>query len=71
MKLRGKIEFHDLEGGLFELAGEDGQRYTLLGKKSELRALQGHRVEVEGEVDEGVGIFMRGPQLRVERLRRI
>jgi hypothetical protein len=71
MKLRGKLEFQDLEGGVFELAAEDGRRYTLLGRKSELHAAEGKRVEVEGEIEDGFGIAMRGPQVRVEKLRKI
>lgn len=71
MKVRGKVEFRDLEGGLFELAAEDGQRYTLLGRKSELHAAQGQRVEVEGELHEGFGISMAGPRLKVHRLRKL
>lgn len=71
MKLRGRIEFQDLEGGVFELAGDDGQRYTLLGRKGELRAAQGQRVEIEGEIESGFGIAMRGQQVRVDKLRKL
>ena len=71
MKLRGTVEFRDLEGGFFELAAEDGERYTLLGKKSELHAAQGQRVEIEGRLDEGYGISMAGRQLKVEKLRKL
>ena len=71
MKLRGRIEFQDLEGGIFELAAEDGKRYTLLGRKSELHAAEGQRVEIDGQIESGFGIAMRGQQLRVEKLRKI
>jgi len=71
MKLTGTVEFRDLEGGLWQLAADDGKRYTLLGSKSDLRAAKGHRVEVEGALDEGFGIGMSGPQLRVEKLRKL
>jgi hypothetical protein len=71
MKLTGTVEFRDLEGGLFQLAADDGKRYTLLGPKTELRAAKGARVEVEGSLDEGFGISMSGPQLRVSKLRKL
>jgi hypothetical protein len=71
MKLTGTVEFRDLEGGLYELAADDGQRYTLLGPRKDLRAAQGQRVEVHGSLDEGFGISMSGPQLKVEKLRKL
>ena len=72
MKVTGTVEFRDLEGGLFQLDADDGKRYTLLGAKKELKAAQGQRVEVDGPVDEGgFGIGMSGPQLKVEKLRKI
>ena len=69
MKIKGTVEYRDLEGGLWQLAADDGKRYTLLGSRGELKAAQGQRVEVEGSLDEGVGIGMAGPQLRVGKLR--
>lgn len=71
MKLTGTVEYRDLEGGIWQLAADDGKRYTLLGSRGELRAAQGQRVEVEGSIDQGFGIAMAGPQLRVTRLRRL
>ena len=71
MKLTGTIAYRDLEGGLWELAADDGKTYTLLGRKMELRAAKGQRVEVEGSLDEGFGVGMSGPQLKVEKLRRL
>jgi hypothetical protein len=72
MKIAGTVEYRDLEGGLWQLAADDGKRYTLLGARAELRAAKGQRVEVEGSVDEGgFGIGMAGPQLRVDKLRRL
>ena len=71
MKLKGTVEFRDLEGGLWQLVADDGKRYTLMGSRSELKAAQGARVEVEGSLDQGFGIGMAGPQLRVAALRRI
>jgi formylmethanofuran dehydrogenase subunit C len=71
MKLKGTVEYRDLEGGLWQLAADDGKRYTLLGSRGELKSAQGARVEVEGSLDDGIGIGMAGPQLRVARMRKI
>jgi hypothetical protein len=71
MKVTGRIEHRDLEGGIWQLVGDDGKRYTLLGSRSDLKAAQGARAEVEGTVEEGFGIAMAGPQLRVEKIRRL
>jgi formylmethanofuran dehydrogenase subunit C len=71
MKVTGTVEFVDLEGGLFRLNADDGKRYTLLGPKADLRSAKGARVEVEGSLDEGIGIAMSGPQLRVSRVRKL
>jgi hypothetical protein len=71
MKVTGTVEFRDLEGGVFQLKGDDGKRYTLLGGKSELKNAKGARVEIEGSLDEGFGISMSGPQLRVGKLRKL
>jgi formylmethanofuran dehydrogenase subunit C len=71
MKVSGTVEFVDLEGGLYRLSGDDGKRYTLIGSRGELKSAKGARVEVEGSLDEGIGIGMSGPQLRVARIRKI
>ena len=71
MKVTGTVEFVDLEGGLWRLQADDGKRYTLLGAKAELKSARGARVEVEGSLDEGFGIGMAGPQLRVGRIRKL
>jgi len=61
MKVTGTIEYRDLEGGVWQLKGDDGKRYTLLGRIGEK---SGSRVEVEGILDEsGLGIAMAGPLL--------
>ncbi len=67
MKVRGRIERRDLEGGIWQLVAEDGSRYTLVGATGGLKS--GARVEVEGVIDEGFGIAMAGPQLRVQKIR--
>jgi hypothetical protein len=71
MKVTGRIEHRDLEGGIWQLVGDDGKRYTLLGSRSDLKAAQGARAEIEGTVEEGFGIAMAGPQLRVEKIRKL
>jgi hypothetical protein len=70
-KVRGRVEHRDLEGGLYQLVGEDGRRTTLLGAREELKKLVGQEVEVEGGDDPGFGIGMAGPQLRVGRVKKI
>lgn len=69
--LRGRVEFRDLEGGLYQLVGEDGSRTTLLGARKELQGLVGARVEVAGREGAGFGLAMAGPELQVERVRRL
>jgi formylmethanofuran dehydrogenase subunit C len=69
MRVRGKLERRDLEGGFWQLVAEDGKRYTLLGSVGRMKA--GARVEVEGSLDEGFGIAMAGPQLRVTSIREV
>jgi formylmethanofuran dehydrogenase subunit C len=71
MKITGTVEFVDLEGGLYRLSADDGQRYQLIGARGDLKSVKGARVEVEGSVDEGFGIGMSGPQLRVSRIRKL
>jgi formylmethanofuran dehydrogenase subunit C len=71
MKVTGTVEFVDLEGGFFRLVADDGKRYTLIGSKGALKDARGARVEVEGSIDDGFGIFMAGPQLRVDKLRKL
>jgi hypothetical protein len=67
MKVRGRVERRDLEGGFWQLVADDGKRYTLVGAIGGLKA--GSQVEVEGTIDEGFGIAMAGPQLRVQKIR--
>jgi hypothetical protein len=71
MKVTGTVEFVDLEGGIWRLNGDDGKRYTLLGARADLKPAKGARVEVEGTLDDGFGIAMSGPQLRVQRIRKL
>jgi len=69
MRVRGKLSREDLEGGIWQLIAEDGKRYTLVGSVGRMKA--GARVEVEGSLDEGFGIAMAGPQLRVSSIREL
>ena len=65
MTIRGKLERRDLEGGTWVLvAGRE--QWVLVGEVP--AALAGREVEVEGDKDEGFGLFMQGPQLRVRRI---
>jgi hypothetical protein len=73
VKIRGRVEKRDLEGGLFQLVADDGKRWTLLGAARDLERAAGAHVEVEGSADEGggFGIGMAGPQLRVSSVKKL
>ena len=73
MKLTGRLEKRDLEGGIYQLVADDGKRWTLLGGGRDLKDAAGSRVEVEGSEDAGggFGIGMAGPQLKVSRVRKL
>ncbi|HSP18820.1 MAG TPA: DUF5818 domain-containing protein [Myxococcaceae bacterium] len=65
MKVRGTVEFRDVEMGVWVLAGEDGKTYQLAGGRSSLLK-EGQRVEIDGHVDgAAMGAAMVGPILRV------
>jgi hypothetical protein len=71
MKLRGTVEFRDIEMGVWVLAGDDGKTYQLAGGRSSLLQ-EGQRVEIDGEVDvEAMGVAMVGPVLRVRSFRAV
>jgi len=62
----GVITKSDLEGGLWMLDGDDGERYQLRGGDAGLRK-QGQRVTIEGAVDKAaMGIGMSGAYLDVK-----
>ncbi|ACY13016.1 DUF5818 domain-containing protein [Haliangium ochraceum] len=64
-KFRGTVKKNDLEGGIWELHAEDGERYQLRGGNDALRT-EGEVVEVEGTIDkQAFGIGMTGPYLDV------
>ena len=52
MKIRGTVEFRDVEMGVWVLAGDDGKTYQIAGGRSSLLK-EGQRVEIEGDVDAG------------------
>lgn len=65
MKIRGTVEFQDVEMGVWVLAGDDGKTYQIVGGRSSLLK-EGQRVEIDGEVDDAaMGVAMVGPVLRV------
>jgi len=64
-KIRGTVKKNDIEGGIWELHAEDGERYQLRGGDDTL-FIEGEKVEVEGKVDKhAFGIGMTGPYLDV------
>jgi hypothetical protein len=67
MRLEGHLERRELEGGVW-LLRSGGKEYVLLGDVP--AALHGARVVVEGELDEGFGLAMAGPQVVVRSVRR-
>jgi len=65
MKVRGTVEFRDVEMGVWVLVGEDGRTYQISGGRSSLLK-EGQRVEGDGDVDDAaVSVSMVGPVLRV------
>jgi hypothetical protein len=71
VKLRGTVEFRDIETGVWVLEGEDGRTYQLSGGSAALRK-KGQRVEIDGNVDAGaMTIAMVGPVLRVRGFRAV
>jgi cob(I)alamin adenosyltransferase len=71
MKLRGTVEFRDVEMGVWVLSGDDGRTYQLSGGAPALRKV-GQRVEIEGEVDASAATMaMVGPVLRVRGFRSV
>ena len=65
-KYRGTVRRNDLEGGHWQLEGDDGTTYTLEGAPKGIEQ-DGAKVEIDGAIDRGVmGIAMTGPTLRVK-----
>ena len=65
-KFLGTIRKSDLEGGFWQLQGDDGTSYTLEGNLKGLE-IDGARVELDGAVDrKAMGFAMAGPTLKVK-----
>ena len=70
-KYRGTIRRSDLEGGHWQLEGDDGETYVLEGAPADV-AKDGTKVEIDGKVDGDVmGIAMTGPTLKVKSAKRV
>jgi hypothetical protein len=65
-KFRGKVHRSDLEGGHWQLIGDDGTTYVLEGTTKAIE-IDGAKVEIDGVVDRNVmGFAMTGPTLKVK-----
>lgn len=65
-KYRGTIRRSDLEGGHWQLEGDDGTTYVLEDAPAAV-AKDGTKVEIDGAVDKNVmGFAMTGPTLKVK-----
>lgn len=63
---RGTVQKNDLEGGIWELLADDGERYQLSNGDPGL-LVSGQKVEIEGKIDrQAFGIGMTGPTLAVK-----
>ncbi len=70
-KYRGTIRRSDLEGGHFQLVGDDGTTYEVEGSDPALHE-DGARVEVDGAVDKNAMSFtMTGPRLKARSVKKI
>lgn len=68
-KLTGRVAFRDIETGVWVLEGDDGTTYQLAGGDRKIKK-DGHRIEVEGDVDNDVMTSaMVGPVFNVARYR--
>jgi hypothetical protein len=70
-KFRGTIRRSDLEGGHWQLEGDDGNTYVLEDAPAGV-AQDGVKVEIDGAVDrQALGIAMTGPTLKVKAAKKI
>ncbi len=67
-KLKGKVTRSDLEGGFWTLEAEDGSTYKLEGGDAGLLK-SGARVEVDGNLEQAMGIGFGAPVLTVKKYR--
>lgn len=65
--LKGRIEKSEVEGGIWLLVTESGERYQLDGGDRELY-IKGRKVKVTGEEEQDMmGIGMMGPIFKVHK----
>jgi hypothetical protein len=70
-KYRGTIRKSDLEGGHWQLEGDDGTTYVLEGAPAAV-SQDGATVEIDGNVDDqAMGFAMTGPTLKVKSARKV
>ena len=70
-KFRGTVRRNDLEGGHWQLEGDDGTTYTLEGAPKGIEQ-DGAKVEIDGADDEeAMGFAMTGPILKVKSGKRV
>jgi hypothetical protein len=70
-KFRGTIRRSDLEGGHWQLEGDDGTTYVLEGATGAVEQ-DGAKVEIDGAVDrDAVSFAMTGPTLRVRTAKKV
>ena len=68
MKLTGTIRRNDLEGGLWTIETDKGDRYQLVGETGACK--DGMKAEVDGKVEKNMmGIGMAGPSFTVEKIK--
>jgi hypothetical protein len=65
-KLKGKVVRSDLEGGYWELHADNGETYKLEGGDAGLHK-GGVQVEVEGAVEQAMGIGFGTPVFTVKK----
>lgn len=67
VKVKGKVQYRDLEMGVWVIEADDGSTFELAGGDKGLMR-KGAVVEVDGDVDaNSSGISMVGPRLVVKR----
>lgn len=64
-KLKGKVVRSDLEGGFWTLEAEDGTTYKLEGGGADLLKA-GVRAEIDGKLEQAMGIGFGAPVLTVK-----
>ncbi len=65
-KLKGKVVRSDLEGGFWTLEAENGTTYKLEGGGADLLKA-GVRAEIDGQLEEAMGIGFGAPVLTVNK----